>query len=70
MKGMFLCNHGCQDIQPAIVFMVTTPRLLDPMKEIRKKLAVNMMTYLKATKDEGDSKEACEHDELSLSYKR
>jgi hypothetical protein len=49
MKGMFLCKCGCQDIQPAIAFMVT--RVTEPNEGDWKKL-VRMMNYLKATKDD------------------
>jgi hypothetical protein len=49
MKGMFLCKHGHQDIQPAITFMVT--RVTEPNEGDWKKL-VKMMNYLKATKDD------------------
>jgi hypothetical protein len=49
MKGMFLCKRGCQDVQPAIAFMVT--RVTEPNKGDWKKL-VKMMNYLKATKDD------------------
>jgi hypothetical protein len=45
MKGMFLCKHGHQDIQPAIAFMAT--RSPNQMKEIGRK-----MNFLKATKDD------------------
>ena len=49
MKGMFLCKHGCQDIQPAIVFMAT--RVTQPNEGDWKKL-IKMMNFLKATKDD------------------
>jgi hypothetical protein len=49
MKGMFLCKRGCQDIQPAVAFMVT--RVTEPNEGDWKKL-VKMMKYLKATKDD------------------
>jgi hypothetical protein len=49
MKGMFLCKRGCQDIQPAVTFMVT--RVTEPNEGDWKKL-VKMMNYLKATKDD------------------
>jgi hypothetical protein len=48
-KGMFLCKCGCQDIQPAITFMVT--RVTEPNEGDWKKL-VKMVNYLKATKDD------------------
>jgi hypothetical protein len=49
MKGMFLCKHGRQDIQPAIVFMAT--RVTQPNEGDWKKL-IKMMNFLKATKDD------------------
>jgi hypothetical protein len=41
MKGMFLCKCGCQDIQPAVAFMVT--RVTEPNEGDWKKL-VKMST--------------------------
>jgi hypothetical protein len=49
MKGMFLCNSGHQDIQPAITLMAT--RVTEPIEGDCKKLG-KMMNYLKATKDD------------------
>ncbi len=55
MKGMFLCKHGYQDIQPAITFMAT--RATGPNEGDWKKL-MKMMNYLKATKDDVPSMSA------------
>jgi hypothetical protein len=49
MKGMFLCKHGHQDIQPAIAFM--TMRVTDPNEGDWTKL-VELMNFLKATEDD------------------
>jgi hypothetical protein len=50
MKGMFLCKHGHQDIQPAIAFSMAT-RITEPNEGDWKKL-IKMMNFLKATKDD------------------
>jgi hypothetical protein len=49
MKGMFLCKHGHQDVQPAIAFMAT--RVTKPYEGDWKEL-VKMMNFLEATKND------------------
>ena len=48
MKGMFLCKHGRQDIQPGIAFLAT--HTAEPNKGDWAKLVI--MVFLKATQNE------------------